>query len=220
MAYNKKKNVDNLCVRKANFSILNSDELKKLSRLKYITLKYDFQTGKFNKSIIYKAFSKLNKIILFDAFISYKKKDDNIIRPYVNLYIPTIVLDYIKFIYKDSIFNDLDNLKIEDIKSIEENVINLFKIQNKTYKERDYDNLMSFYKLNENSSYKDKVKALHNYVSERMTIPGFYFWLAVMYGIKPFINYLGKLSVIDNNAVVDKVFFIYPDRNDPNDRSE
>lgn len=214
MAYFKKKKNQNLYVRKANLSILNCPELKKFSRIKYYTIKYDKESKEFKTNIIYKAFGSLTKIFIFDSFISYKKQDENIIHPFVNVYIPTILMDYIKFVYKDSILLRLSDIKIENIKQLEEDVFTLFKTQNKFYTEDDYKALIEEYKINSESTYKDKAKALNSYVLNKQKIPGFYFWLAVIYGVFPFVHYLGKTSLEKGNETYDKIFFIYPDRND------
>lgn len=215
--YNRFKNGYDLYVRKANLSILNSPALKKLNRIKYITIQYNDETKEFKKGYVYKGFGSLTKIFMFDSFISYKIISGVKSSPFVNLYIPTIMLDYIKYIYKDSILNDLDNLRIEDMELLINDIDELFKLQNKFYKKDDYNEIINRYNLIETSNYKERVKALNEYVKEKGEVPGFYFWLAIMYDAFPFVNYLGKTSHTLNKKSEESLFFIYPDKNDPED---
>ncbi len=219
MANFKKYSKQNLYVRKANFSILNCPALKKLNRIKYLTYRYDYQTNTFKHEIIYKAFGSLTKIFMFDSFVSYKLNDNNEkYRFSVNLYIPTIMLDYIKFVNKDSILNDLDNLRIEDIDLLVSEIDAFFRMQNKFYREKHYEELIEKYGITEESNYKQRAKALHSYISEYNEVPGFYFWLAILHNVYPFVSYLAKASHTKNKEIEENIFFIYPDRNDPLDR--
>lgn len=206
-----------LYVRKSNLSILNSPALKKLNRIKYITIQYDEETDTFKKGFVYKAFGSLTKIFMFDSFISYKCNNGEVSKQFINLYIPTITLDYIKYVCKDSILNDLDNLRIKDMELLINDIDGLFKLQNKFYKKDDYLAIKEKYNLSETASYKERVKALNEYIKEKGEVPGFYFWLAVLYDVYPFVNYLGKASHTLNKKNEESLFFIYPDKNDPDD---
>lgn len=222
MTYAKKKSKasKDLYVRRSNLSILNSPELRKLNRLKYLTIKYNYEKKKIEQSVIYKAFGGLNKIIMFDSYISYKDSLGVIFKPYLNIYIPTLLIDYLRFAHKDFMISSLDELDIKNIVSIADNIYKLFETHNKEYRDADYMELKEKYNLSEKSTYKERAKALHQYTQARGVEPGFYFWLAVMYDVYPFVNYLGKSTDTVGGKDAGRIFFIYPDRNDPLDRRD
>ncbi len=219
MAY-KKHFIKDLYVRKANLSILNSPELKKLSRLKYYVVRYNPMTQDFQTKIIYKGFSNLTKIILIDSVISYKINPNSKFKPFFNLYVPTIFIDYCKYLYPNSFLCDLTNLNINDLEKMSDDIYQIFKTQNKEYRMKDYRNIVECYGLNKKSTYKERIKALNDYTRDKEAKPSFYLWLAVMYDVVPFIHYLGKSFLENTKFTKDKVFFIYPDRNNPKDMED
>ena len=219
MAY-KKRIIRDLYVRKANFSILNSNELKKLSRLKYYVIKYDPISKEFSQKIIYKGFSNLTKIIMLDSVISFKEHINDKFKPYVNIYVPTLFVYYCKYAYPDSFLAHLNDINISELKAMSDDIYELFKSQNKYYRMQDYRNIIEYYGINSKSSYKDRIKALNDYSRDKEYKPSFYFWLAVMYDVVPFIHYLGKSFLENSNYSKDKVFFIYPDRNNKEDMED
>lgn len=81
-----RKKIKDLNVRKANLSMLNNDNLKKLSRLKYYVIKYNSQTKSLETKIVYKTFNSASKIVLIDAIISYQNYKSERFRPYFSLY--------------------------------------------------------------------------------------------------------------------------------------
>ena len=219
MAY-KKRVIKDLYVRKANLSILNSSELKRLSRLKYYVIKYNPLTNTFETKNIYKGFSNLTKIIMLDAVISYREIPSEKFKPYFNVYVPTIFIDYCKYAYPNSFLCHLNEIRIEALKKMSEDVSMIFKTQNKAYRMEDYRNIKNYYGLDRKSSYKDRIKALNDYTRDKEAKPSFYLWLAIMYDVVPFIHYLGKSFLENAKYIKDKVFFIYPDRNNKDDMED
>ena len=219
MAY-KKHVFKDLYVRKANLSILNSNELKKLSRLKYYIIKFNPDKNDFDTKIIYKGFSNLTKIIMLDAIISFKLQPNDRFKPYFNLYVPTIFIDYCKYAYPNSFIANLDKISINNLKEMSDDIYELFSTQNKNYRMDDYRNIKEFYSLNPKSSYKERIKALNDYTRDKEFKPSFYLWLAVMYDVVPFIHYLGKSFLENSKFIKEKIFFIYPDRNNKEDMED
>ncbi|MGM9972005.1 MAG: hypothetical protein ACI35W_06320 [Anaeroplasmataceae bacterium] len=201
--------------RVANLSLLNTKELKKLHKLKYLIYKYNTNTKEYSIDTIYKNITKNDKkIIFFDCVISYEKNDnEDIIKPYFNIYIPTLFLDYIKFAYKNSILSDPSNINLSNLESLEREIYLIFLTQNKDYTVDDYDKIKQDYNLDSKSNYKTKIKALHDYTMKNNSIPGFYFFLMVMYDIYP-IKYMGKCSMKTNTITeYENIFFVEPEKN-------
>lgn len=200
-------------VRKANLSLLNTKQIKKLTRLKYLTFKYDTYTGILSNDIIYKSISENDKkLIFFDTIISYDlDENNNIIKPFYNIYIPTLFLDYIRFAYKNSLLSNPDKINIDDLPKLEREIYLIFSTQNKDYQYEDYKVIKEQFELDNNSNYKARIKALHEYTMNRNSIPGFYFFLAVMYDIIP-VKYMGKTTVSTNMEFeYDNIFFREPE---------
>lgn len=215
-----RKKIKDLNVRKANLSMLNNDNLKKLSRLKYYVIKYNSQTKSLETKIVYKTFNSASKIVLFDAIISYQNYKSERFRPYFSLYVPTLFIDYVKFQYKDTFLSNIESLTLDDPKKISEDIYNIFSTQNKFYKMEDYRQIKKFYNLTKKSSYKDKIKALDDYTRDREAKPSFYLWLAIMYDVAPFVHYMGKSMLETPKYTKDKIFFIYPDKNSSEDKED
>ena len=96
-------------------------------------------------------------------------------------------------------------------REIEREIYLIFSTQNKDYQYEDYKVIKEQFELDNNSNYKARIKALHEYTMNRNSIPGFYFFLAVMYDIIP-VKYMGKTTVSTNMEFeYDNIFFREPE---------
>lgn len=163
----------------ANFKILNSTEVKRLKKIKFIA--YKRIKDKNYRSNIYKSLNG-NNIVLF----SYESNDD-----FFNLYVSTLFLDYIRFSFKDSIL--LKENMYDDLTSLDFNkeILFIFNNQNKDYKLADYNYMIDNYKIDFDTDYKTRAKALNEYRNQKSSICPFYFWFAIMHDIFPAVKYKG-----------------------------
>lgn len=175
---------------KGTMVLLNSTEIASLKKFKYVS--YKRIDKKEETKSIYKSLS--NKTILLFSI----QVNDN----FMNLYMPTIFLDYIRFAFKDSILLHQDVIENSSIEKIVEEVEYIFKNQNRDYRRVDYDTLMEKYNLDFNSSYKDKAKSLYEYSKEKASICPFYFWFAVVQNIFPYVKYKGEVVNLTKNTII------------------
>ncbi len=215
-----RKKIKDLNVRKANLSMLNNDELKKLSRLKYYVIKYNSETKSLDTKILYKTFKTSTKIVLLDTVISFQYHKSVNFKPYFSLYVPTLFIDYCKYQYKNTFLANLDSITLDDTRKLSDDIYDIFSTQNKAYKMEDYREIKKFYNITKKSSYKDRIKALDDYTRDKEYKPSFYLWLALMYDISPFIHYMGKSMLETPKGNKEKIFFIYPDKHSKEDMED
>ncbi len=209
---NKNNNASNYTTR-ANLSFLNTRQLRKLHKLKYLTFKFNPYTKELITSTIYKNItSNDKKIIFFDALLSYElDQDGNMKNAFYNIYIPTIYLNYVEFVYKNSILSKPADIELLDLPKLEKEIYMIFATQNKFYAYEDYKAIKKEYNITSESDYKFRIKALHDYITKKQAIPGFYFFLAVMYDIIP-LKYMGKCKIESNKKTDYKnIFFVEPE---------
>lgn len=175
---------------KGSMVLLNSLEILNLKKFKYIS--YKKNKNRFQSKTIYKSLTN-KTILLFSMHVN----DD-----FLNLYMPTIFLDYIRFAFKDSLLLHQDVIENSSIEDIVKEVEYIFKNQNRDYKRADFENIKGTFDLGDDATYKQKARALYEYSKEKSSICPFYFWFAVVQNIYPYVKYKGEIINTKDHTLI------------------